>query len=243
MKTCLGKADGTRHLRDFRTAAFSGDGFTLIEMLVVIAIVAILGAMLLPALNKARQKAFSISCKSNLSQLGKGIVCYLDDNNGEVPWNGEYASGFWVGRINQYVVPGKSVENAGSSANSKVFFCTKMLKGYPEPGAGYGMNQTFKNNNADKNMKTIRHPASLLTICESLNPTAGIDMERGYWQVKKIWANGPHDEGNSKIVPGTDYCFLAGTTNILYFDGHVGQARTLELRNMSEEKEPWVGTK
>ena len=79
--------DGIMQHNDTRKLAF-----TLIELLVVIAIIAILAAMLLPALNQAREAAKKVDCINNLGQIGKGIVLYCDDFNGILMLRGNFKS-------------------------------------------------------------------------------------------------------------------------------------------------------
>lgn len=76
------------HTRNLHTEnRKSASGFTLVELLVVIGIIALLIAILMPALAKARRAAQAVTCGNQLKQLAMAVTFYANDNNGTLPWS------------------------------------------------------------------------------------------------------------------------------------------------------------
>ena len=123
--------------------------FTLIELLVVIAIIAVLAALLLPVLGRAKEAARSTACISNLHQIGIALQIYVDGNNNRLPIMRDRSADTNAPATN--APPGVEVVLKTELGNPDVLRCPSDDKDlFAQTGSSYSWNSLLNGQNADK---------------------------------------------------------------------------------------------
>lgn len=214
------------------------DIFTLVELLVVVAIIAILAGLLLPALGKARGMALMTGCANNLKNIGQGAVMYQDDWDGYFP--GRMASsGPFFSNLSPYVKTRN--DNPQTAGDAGVFCCPAdnyRLKLGTCFQFSYGQNYylCWENNDTSNPLcraTNVRNPSNKIYLLDCIRDAAGNEG----WTVMLSVNTFPFNlSANTASRPDYRHNNMANT---LWADIHVSPVRHTDLAGKITLLKPW----
>lgn len=242
--------DNLRDSRDnFGRSRFCYDVFTLVELLVVVAVIAILAALLLPAANKAIKKARDISCCNNLASIGKAQAMYSGDYDDWVVPAARTTENVYYNRAFPYLLKGYGVIHNNILSDGKPqkssFMCPS------EPGGLYAVTtSTYGKPNASFSHYGVGGVCFQSRLASDIGITQSHKLNSVFSASECIFAgdlarycifilsettsamNGcfRHGNGSQNLAGGTN---LIGTMNLIYMDGHAGAMSYNQFRSFS----------
>ena len=225
--------------------------FTLIELLVVIAIIAILAAMLLPALSKARDKARAISCTSNLKSLGTACNIYSSDYEDWIlPANqSDYdAKHTWIDTLGNFSYYPYLTKLSSDITKNPAWTCAGEplpLSHYNNMGFGYshysmnarlsGTVSTDSQVNRNRKLNIIKRPSSAVLITDSQNkkgPSLLFTPQIAYRHGSLKDTRQDTLDPSYKVIMPFDSSLIG---NFGYLDGHVESHSSMYVVNYRDE--------
>jgi prepilin-type N-terminal cleavage/methylation domain-containing protein/prepilin-type processing-associated H-X9-DG protein len=200
--------------------------FTLIELLIVIAIIAILASMLLPALNKAREKAKTITCMNRLKQQGTAHAMYVNDSDGVIVYSGSNVSSqikttiFWFTSLKPYLGLNYCPNWSDPYLKvSKTFMCPA-----EERESAVGGNSIENIRDIVNCHYTMNRRASGKKMAKMRNPGSSIIFADGYfWPFMFVYLNAASNMNEALFVNFLDYKTRRRHNhgmNVFFLDGH-----------------------
>jgi len=203
--------------------------FTLIELLIVIAIIAILASMLLPALTQARERGKCSSCSGNLKSLGMAVGMYVQDNYGFLPACSPTDTNTWVHQLKrnyssltnkQFLCPGNNGLRPAWIDSPVNFWSPVSNAQSTEYGFNIGIADPWSPTTYTK-ITLVRNPSSKVFLMDSVTNKSLTDSSQtaGKWRIAPTNYIGNWQTESGWGRPAT--MRHARTVNVLYADFHV----------------------